>query len=43
MVVLGMTIHEFACNSNNLPIETRGWLADECRPAPTDQVRPWRC
>jgi len=33
MVALGATIHEFACNSALLPIETRGW---------SDQVRPWR-
>ena len=31
MVVLGATIHEFACNDALLPNETRGW---------SDQVRP---
>jgi hypothetical protein len=31
MVVLGTTIHEFACDSQTLPSETRGW---------SDQVRP---
>jgi len=25
MVVLGTTIHEFACDNEILPIETRGW------------------
>jgi hypothetical protein len=40
MVVLGTTIHEFACTNLLSPNETRGWPADECRPAPTDQVRP---
>jgi len=42
MVVLGTTIHEFACDNAFLLFETRGWSADECRLAPTDQVRPWR-
>jgi hypothetical protein len=31
MVVLGTTIHEFACSHADLPIEIRGW---------SDQVRP---
>jgi hypothetical protein len=31
MVVLGTTIHEFACRNWMLPNETRGW---------SDQVRP---
>jgi hypothetical protein len=31
MVVLGTTIHEFACDRAILLIETRGW---------SDQVRP---
>jgi hypothetical protein len=31
LVVLGTTIHEFACNNALLPHETRGW---------SDQVRP---
>jgi len=33
MVVLGTTTHEFACSSEMVPNETRGW---------SDQVRPWR-
>ena len=31
MVVLGTTIHEFACSSSAWPMETRGWS----RPSPT--------
>jgi hypothetical protein len=40
MVVLGTTIHEFACNNEKVPVETHGWAADGPSPTMTENEEP---